>query len=110
MDPVTLATITSGVSVLATECAKGLAGQGGKDTWARIKSVLGWKGDPAPENLAPAVAERLAYDEDTACTVIQLLQQANNVGSAAAIVGNINAERVVVIKDQTISGDFNIHM
>lgn len=110
MDAVTLATITSGVSVLATECAKGLAGQAGKDTWARIRSLLGWKNDPAPEQLAPAVAERLANDEGTARSIVELLQQQANVGSAAAIVGNIHAERVVVIKDQHVAGDFNIQM
>jgi hypothetical protein len=111
MDPVTLATITAGVSVLATESAKGLAGQAGKDTWARIKSALGWKDDPAPEKLAPAIAERLANDDDTARTVINLLRDdANSVGSAAAIVGSINAERVIVIKDQTVTGDLNIQM
>jgi hypothetical protein len=110
MDPVALATITSAVSVLATESAKGLAGQAGKDTWARIKSVLGWKDDPAPEKLAPAVAERLANDDDAARAVVMLLRENASVGSAAAIVGNINAERVVVIKDQTVTGDFNIQM
>lgn len=111
MDPVTLATITSGVTVLATECGKGLAGQAGKDTWARIKSLLGWKDDPAPEKLAPAVAERLADDDATAQRVVMLLQEnANSVGSGAAIVGTINAEKVMVVKDQTVTGDVTFNM
>jgi hypothetical protein len=111
MDPIALATITSGVTVLATEAGKGLAGEMGKDAWTRIKSVLGFQADPPAGELAPAVAERLANDDAAAREVLRLLREhAGGAGGAAAIVGQVNAERVVVIKDQKIQGDFNLNM
>jgi hypothetical protein len=110
MDPVTLATITSAVTVLATETGKGLAGEAGKSAWAGIKSVLGFKSDPPPAELAPAVAARLADDEEAAREIVRLLREHAGGSSSAAIVGQVNAERVIVIKDQTVAGDFNIQM
>jgi hypothetical protein len=111
MDPITLATITSAVSVLATEVVKGSAGEVGKEVWARVKSALGWREDPALDRIAPEVAQRFATDESMARTVVELLQQhANQVGTSGAIVGNVHAERLVVIQNQHISGDFNLDM
>ncbi|MBV9773517.1 MAG: hypothetical protein JO040_06180 [Gemmatimonadetes bacterium] len=112
MDPVTLATITSGVAVLASESAKGLAGEAGKDTWTRIKSLLRWGKDPAPAELAPAIAQQLAKDEQAARRIVELLQEhaGERTSIAGAIVGNVNAEKLIVITGQTVAGDFNITM
>ena len=110
MDPVALATITSAVSVLATEVAKGSAGEVGKDVWERIKSALGWKKDPAPEVVAVEAAQRLESDERAARTVVELLQQHAQIGASAAIVGNVQAERLIVIQHQHVAGDLTINM
>ncbi len=111
MDPIVLATITSGVTVLATEAGKGLAGEVGKDAWTRIKSVLGFKSDPPAGALAPAIAERLVNDDAAAREVLRLLRENGGDSSgAAAIVGQVNADRVIVIGKQEIAGDFNLNM
>jgi hypothetical protein len=111
MDPIALATITSGITVLASECAKGVAGEAGKDLWARIKKRLGLQQEPELPALAPAVAQKLSTDESAAKDVIELLRNhASAAPTAAAMIGQINAERVVVIGQQKIEGDFNLQM
>jgi hypothetical protein len=111
MDPVTLATITAGVSVLASECAKGVAGEAGKDLWTRIKKRLGFQQEPELPMLAPAVAQKLSEDESAAKDVIELLRNhASAAPTAAAMIGQINAERVVVLNNQTVQGNFTFGM
>jgi hypothetical protein len=111
MDPVTLATVTSGVTLLAAESAKGLAGQAGQDIWFKIKSILGWREDPALEQVAPEAATRLQNDDLAAREILRLLQEnRGTTGSAGAVVGRIDAERMVWIQNQTVTGDFNLTM
>ena len=40
MDPITLATVTAGVAVLATEYTKGIASEAAKSTWNKIKALF----------------------------------------------------------------------
>lgn len=109
MDPIALATITSGVVVLANEVFKKVASEAGKDLWDQVKSLFGWSDDPEPEVIAVEIAERLNADPELAKSVLGLLQS-RPVGSAASLVGSIDAKKVVVIKDQTVSRDFKIRM
>jgi hypothetical protein len=110
MDPVALATVTSAVTMLASEAGKGLAGDAGKDLWGRVRSVLGWKEDPPMQDVAPKVAARLQGDEQAAREIVQLLQGHSSSSGAAAIVGNVSAEKMTVIGQQHVAGDFTLNM
>ncbi|HET6231723.1 MAG TPA: hypothetical protein VFE05_16735 [Longimicrobiaceae bacterium] len=111
MDAIALATVTAGATALASECGKGLAGEAGKDLWARVKSVLKLSDEPAPERLAPAIAERLLANEQAAREVLALLKESGaGSGGAGMIVGNVDAERLIVIHTQHIAGDFTLNM
>jgi hypothetical protein len=97
MDPIVLATLTSGATVLAAECAKGAASEAGKDVWTKIKSLFGWKKEPQLMQLAPTIAQRLQADADLARKLVDLLQQ-DRAGTASTLVGTINADKVVVAR------------
>ncbi len=111
MDPITLATVTSAVTLLATECGKGLASEAGKATWSKIRSLLGWQDEPTEKTekeFAPAVARRLEKDEVVVRQIVALLQEQPAVGTASALVGSIQADKVVVAETLNVSGDFNM--
>lgn len=105
MDPVALATVTSAVTMLASEAGKGIAGEAAKDLWGQIRRRLGLAKDPSKEELAPTVARALAEDEAAAGDVVRMLQQhAGQAGDAASLVGRIDAEKVIYIANQTVVG------
>lgn len=108
MDPVTLATITSAVTLLATECAKGLSSEAGKSTWNAIKSLFKWDADPGPDELAKLIAQHMEKDPEAAKQVVELLQADDSVGGASALVGNIDAQKVVVAGEIDVKGNFNM--
>lgn len=95
MDPITLATLTSGVVLLATEAAKGAATEAGKDAWNKIKSLFAWKKEPETSDLASQVAEALNANTQLAKQVLELLQQPST-GPSSTLVQTINAEKVIV--------------
>jgi hypothetical protein len=101
MDPITLATITSAVTVLATEAGKASASEAGKSAWAGIKRALGWTTqgqEPKPTDLPMAVATRLRDEPDLAKLVLQLLQATPaEVSASRALVERIDAKNVMVI-------------
>jgi len=109
MDPITLATITSAVTVLASECAKGIAGEAGKDIWIKIKALFKWKDEPPPPRLSENIAKELQNQPAVALDVVELLKRNANLISAAALVSNITAEKVVVAQKIDVQGDFNIN-
>ena len=51
MEPLTLATLTSAVTVLALEVGKGPAAEAGKSAWGKIKSLFRWSAEPAEADL-----------------------------------------------------------
>ncbi len=95
MEPVTLATLTSGATVLALEVAKGAASEAGKNAWERIKSLFNWSAEPAESNLSTDIARALEANESLARQVVEILQ-AQPTGTASNLVGRIDAEKVVV--------------
>jgi hypothetical protein len=105
MDPLTLATVTSAVTLLATEAGKGLAGEAAKDIWTQIRTRLGLVKDPPKEEMAPTIARALAADHTAAGDVVRLLQQhAAHAGDASSLVGRIDAEKVIYVANQTVFG------
>lgn len=109
MDPIAIATITSAVSVLANEVFKGTATEAGKDIWEKIKNIFDWKTDPSLETLPVETAQRITSDTELAKTVVKLIQNKAS-GRSSALVGRIDAEKVIVISNQTVEGDFNIQL
>lgn len=107
MDPITLATITSAVTVLALEAGKGMASEAGKSAWQKIKKLFGMTGEPKEEDLAREVAERLVNDPALAKEVLSLLEN-RGTGSSSALVNKIDAEKVVVVDHLEVRGDFNM--
>jgi hypothetical protein len=108
IEPVTLATITSAVTVLASECGKGIASDAGKLVWNKIKQLFGWKADPAPSELAPAIAQKLQQEETLAEQIVRLLKQGDGDDIVPQLVGRITAKKSIVAGEMTVQGDFNM--
>jgi hypothetical protein len=100
MDPVTLATVTAALTLLGTECAKGLASQAGKDLWSRAKGLLGWAKEPDTQELPKAIATKLSSDQALMGQLITLLREAKASDSSTqmvgSLVGTLAAEKAVV--------------
>ena len=101
VDPITVATITSAVSVLGNECLKGIAGEAGKTLWGRIKSKLGWNSEPDPAAIPAETAKKLSASPELAKEILELLHTAKGVGVVGQMVGSITAEKVVVAETIT---------
>ncbi len=94
LDPITLATITSAVTLFGTKVLEGLGGEAAKTAWDRVTKVFGWQETPNAADLARATAEHLQANPQHAASVVQLLQQQG--GNVGMLVGHIEAERVLV--------------
>jgi hypothetical protein len=90
IDPVALASITSAVAVLGNEYLKGIAGDAGKSTWTKIKSLLGWVSDPVPADIPEKVVAALTAHPENTETLLNLLKSDPSC-SASALVGKIEA-------------------
>jgi hypothetical protein len=107
MDPVILATVTSAITLVATEVTKGAASEAGKALWTKIKGMFGWSTDPSPPDLAADIARKLANDAELTKKIVELLKaQPENDQRASSLVRNIDAEKVVVAGKIEVSGDF----
>jgi hypothetical protein len=95
MDAITLATLTSAATLLATDAARGLASEAGISAWEGIKRLLGWEREPEAENLARGIAEALDGDPPLAQEVLSYLKL-QGIGPSGALVGSITAKNVVV--------------
>jgi hypothetical protein len=109
MDPVTLAVVTSGVALLAHECARGVADAAGHDIWQKIKSLLGFGSEPKLGELVPKVAQRLQQDEDLTNKIRALLESKEMAHSpAGAVVGMLVTEKVGAIAGHITNATFNL--
>lgn len=103
MDPITLATITSALTLIATEATKGVANEAGKSLWSLIKSKLGWTEEPPKGSLAQEIATKLSAEPKLAAEIVKLLQSRPEANQpAAALVQGINAEKVVVVHTMNV--------
>jgi len=109
VDPVTLAVATSAVVALASKVVDGAASEAGKALWTKVQGMLGFQQPPSPETLAQQVAERLKDDKSLASNVLKELQTHPDM-LAGQLVGNVDAEKVVIIGQQNVAGDVNIDM
>lgn len=100
MDPIALATATSALTVLASECAKGAASEVGKDIWSKAKGLFGWTEEPAASVLPKAIATELHSNDELLSAIVKLLAEApaseQSTQIAGSLVGNLRSERVVV--------------
>ena len=109
MEPFTLAAITSAVTTLATEAAKAGASEAGKSAWAEVKKLLGWSSADKGEDVKHRVEKKLAEEPELARQIVLMLQRAPvDVGAPKALVGKIDAEKVVVANVLNVSGDFKL--
>ena len=97
LDPITLATITSAVTLLGSEYAKGMASEAGKSTWLAIRSIFSWKSEPGLAEIPEKVAISLSDSPQLAIKIWELLKNNREAGVSGSIVGKIDAEKVIVI-------------
>ncbi len=104
MEPVTLAILTSAVTVLASEVGKGAAAEAGKSAWGTIKSLFRWSADPPEADLSADIAKALQANEALARQVVEILQ-AQSTGTASTLVGKISVEKGSVTVVGTNTGN-----
>jgi hypothetical protein len=72
----------------------------------KVKSLLDWSSEPKLEDLAPALATRLSNDKKLAAQLVALLQEKSGPETfAGALVGKIDAQKVVVGQRIDIAGN-----
>lgn len=103
MDPLTLATLTSAVTVLASEVGKGIASEAGKSAWAGIKSLFKWSSEPVEQDLPVNIARSLEANEALARQVVEILKS-QQTGTASTLVGAISVEKGSITVVQTNIG------
>jgi hypothetical protein len=100
VDPISLATVTAALTVLGTECAKGVASEAGKTLWAKTMGLLGWTKHLEEKEIPKEIATRLHDDQALLDQVITILQNANTSDSSVKMVGslveNVTADKVIV--------------
>lgn len=103
MDPVTLATLTSAVTFLATEAGKAGASEAGKTAWASIQKLLNLSN--AGSDLAKDVAKALAAKPELAQKVQAHIDAAKNAwtSQSVGVHGDVrdNENAAVAGRDQT---------
>lgn len=107
MDPVALSTIISGAVFLGTQVIRGLATAAGGEAWKKIKGVLGFQSDPSPEELAISISQKIHENPELAKEVAKLLQEVPSEEAASSLVGNIDAEKAMVVGTMNVQGDLN---
>lgn len=95
MDPASATILTTAVTTLAAEVGKDFIAEGTKRAWTGIKSLLGWKTDPTPEQARAECQRRLTADDNLAHQVLVLLKQTED-NRILQLVGSIHAQKVVV--------------
>jgi hypothetical protein len=100
MDPVTLETVTTALSFVGHEVAKGSASEAGKALWKKVRDLLGWKSDPPEAAIPQAVAQGIVDQPDLLEKLLSLVEKQADSG-ALAIVQNLRAKNAFVAREQT---------
>ena len=89
--------MTSAVTMLAVECAKGVASGVGKSLWAEIKSLLTWKEEPEIADLAIEIAKKLQASPDMAQQVEVILKNKQSSSStiSGALIAHVSGGKVI---------------
>jgi len=101
IDPIALASITSAVTLLGHEYAKGIAGEAGKATWTQIKSLFDWHTDPPVAEIPEKVAGALTASPETAGKLVEILKS-QPPGAVSSLVQNLTITGGKVIFAQTV--------
>jgi hypothetical protein len=104
IDHQALSVVMPALTLLADEAAKGFAGEAGKTAWAKIKSILHIKDGATAEALISA----RSILESNPAALREVYRVVRESPATAALVGQINAEKVNVIG--TVEGDLKIDM
>jgi hypothetical protein len=97
MEPVTLATIASSITILGLDVIRGLASEGAKDLWQTIKKLLQWSHDPAAPDLAVSAAESCLRDPAAAAKIVELMKAySGDATFASALVNRVDAKNIIV--------------
>lgn len=102
MDPVTLATVTTALSFVGHEVAKGTASEASKTLWKKITGLFGWKDEPAEAAIPQTVAQGIVDQPHLLDSLLKLLEHQAD-GGASAIVQNLRAKNAFVAKEQTFT-------
>jgi hypothetical protein len=94
-DTLTIASVTSPITLLASEVGKGIAGDAAKDAWKKIKELCGWQDEPAVAELPERTVNALEAQPELAEQVREILAS-GYVGAAGQLVGSISADKVIV--------------
>lgn len=109
MSPTEIATLTTSLTLVATEAIKGISGSAGKDLWSKIKTKLGWKIDPPEDQLQTEMASKLNEDHSLALELIELLKlsaPSNEIGSVFA--KDITANKAIIGSNINVGGDLRM--
>lgn len=98
MDPITISLIVSAVTALGTEVGKGFADEAGKQLWKKIQSALGLAPSLSEGDLVTTVEKLLKEKPKLGKTVYDLLQTSQS-SEVVQLVGKIDAEKVIVVKN-----------
>lgn len=92
MTGVELAVLTTAATAVGMEAMKGLGGAAGGDLWTKIKGILGFSEDPAREDLAQRIAERLVASPELGADLGTLIKDSGT--ASAQMLGRINVGQI----------------
>ena len=84
-----------------------VAPQAGKIAWTKIKAIFGWPDEPSSTQISTEVKTRLEGNQALSQEILRLLQ-GSKTGTVSALVVSIDAEKVVVVQNMKVDGDFNM--
>jgi hypothetical protein len=108
MDPVTIASLTTAVVLLATEAGKSGASEAGKAAWGAIQKLLNVSNADANSDLATEVAKALTAKPELAAEVRAQLDAVKNgqISQSIGMQGTVQGNRDVEVAGRDIIKNF----
>lgn len=99
IDPVSLAAVTSAITLLGNEFSKGVAGEAGKTAWAGLKNLFGWdQAEPPVAEIPVEAAKILQASPEKFSQALEILQvKGEGAGDWSQIV--IHAKNVGTVNN-----------